>query len=99
MSNLLNETLLTVPEAGRRLGKHKNTIQAWMRRGLLEWVSLPSGQHTSVEAIERMTVQLTALQQSEWRRGDSLPSAPANQRTSRRAHEEAVKTLKRMGIA
>lgn len=99
MPSLLAEHLLTVPAAAKRLRKHRDTIRSWMRRGLLDWVELPSGQHTSVEAIARMTARLAAKRRAEWKRGDSLPSASANERAGKRAHKKALKVLKRMGAA
>lgn len=99
MSALLAETLLTIPEAARRLGKHRDTVRAWMRRGLLEWVELPDGQHTTAEAIERMTTRLAARRQDVWRRGDRLPSAPAQERKANKAHRAAVKVLKKLGLS
>jgi len=66
---------------------------------VLESIELPDGQHTSIQAIERMTERLARERESERRRAASLPSSPALQRETQRAHRLSVKTLKRMGIA
>lgn len=49
------ETLLTMPQAGRRLGKHPDTIRNWITRGALDGVKVAGKWHTSLEAITRAT--------------------------------------------
>lgn len=49
------ETLLTIPQAGRRLGKHPDTVRNWIMRGALDGVKVAGKLHTSLEAIARAT--------------------------------------------
>jgi excisionase family DNA binding protein len=53
MIDVATETLLTVTKAARRLGKHPDTVRAWIRAGRLEGVFVAGRLHTSLEAIER----------------------------------------------
>lgn len=80
------ETILTLPQAARRLGKHRDTLRNWITHGRggvrLEAVTLPGGLHTSTEALARFVGALTGRQSPEL-------ASPAAVERGRRAAQSA----------
>lgn len=64
MIDIRTETILTVAEAARRLGKHSDTIRAWIRAEKLDGVEIAGKLHTSLEAIERASQPVVVREKS-----------------------------------
>jgi len=86
MIDVGNETLLTIPAAGRRLSKHPDTVRSWIKAGRLEGVRIAGVLHTSLEAIERASEPA--------REEDRPPREPASSR-----ERKALQVLRQEGIA
>jgi hypothetical protein len=99
MINLQTETLLTFSQATKYLPRHggkkaaPSTVYRWASDGhqgvKLEWLKLPGGKFTSLEAVERFAAALTTL---ETRR-----PTPTVQMQSQ--HDAAVARLRAKGYA
>jgi len=94
----LNETLLTVEEAARRLRVSTATVRNYYSKGYhglkLESFFVGLRRMTSVEALDRFVAAMNAPRvplgtEASYRRAE---------RAARRAHQQAMKELKRMGL-
>jgi len=55
----MNQRLLTISEAARRIGVHANTLRAWADKGLVKHVKTPTGyRRFSPEEIERLREEM-----------------------------------------
>jgi excisionase family DNA binding protein len=56
---LTNEDLLTLRDAARRIGVHENTVRNWVKRGVLEPVTVPGSRYRRFQAddIDRVAHQ------------------------------------------
>jgi predicted site-specific integrase-resolvase len=80
------ETLLTLAEACRRLGKCDDTVRGYIRKGVLEAVVLCGRLHTSEEAIRRAA------------RPYEPEAAVAGARTQTASQRRAREKLRAMGV-
>lgn len=53
MIDAATESIITLSEAARRLGKTRQTVAAYVRAGKLDAVSVDGRPHTSLEALGR----------------------------------------------
>lgn len=87
MIDVATETMLTLTEAARQLGKSRETVRLWMKQQLLESVKLNGRWHTSAEALRRF---------AELPGEEELPVSPARLREEDR---RALETLRALGVA
>jgi len=83
-------TMLTVPEAARRIGRHPETIRRWIREGKLRATKVGT-QHVIEElALQAMVEDRDVLPlPARWGRtitGEPMPNAVALVRRSRAGH-------------
>jgi hypothetical protein len=85
MIDAATESIITLSEAARRLGKTRATVASYVRAGKLDAVNLDGRPHTSLEALRRF----------------ASPIMPECRRTiaqTRAAHRRAVEELTAAGI-
>lgn len=90
MIDVKTEHLLTLSAAGRRLGKHRGTIRAWIMSGRLDGIEVAGQPHTSIEALERASRAVGVV--------DLGPTPKQLSRATAEAHEAAQAGLRAAGI-
>jgi len=92
MLNTVSETLVSLAEAARLLGKHVATAYRWSTAGVrgvvLETIQVGGTRCTSREAVQRFCERLTAAR--TWEPGSGVPAGIGAER--------AAEELERYGV-
>lgn len=80
------EHLIGMTEAGRLMGRNRETVRRWIKRGVIEGVELDGKVYTTAEAIRRAVQPVTDGPQ---------PRTPAQ---AGREDKRAVAKLKKLGV-
>jgi len=77
MIDAASENIVTLTEAGRRLGKTRETVAAYVRAGKLDGATLDGRVHTSLEALARFVRPLDAAKEGAKRKRGTDPENEA----------------------